>query len=118
PPDVASPVSLEVEPKQFILESAGARQQLTARAKYSDGAQRDVTNLAVFLTSNDNSAGVSCEGLVTSKNRGEAFVMARFATFTVGCQVVVTPKGLNYQWSNAPENNYIDTLIEIGRAHV
>ena len=34
--------------------------------------------------------------------------MARFATFTVGSQVIVIPKNLKYQLPDAPENNYID----------
>ena len=37
--------------------------------------------------------------------------MARFATFTVGSQVIVIPKGLNYEWPKVSENNYIDTLV-------
>ena len=71
-------------------------QQFIARAKYSDGTDRDVTNLAVFLTNNDNSAPINADGLVTAAARGEAFVMARFATHTVGSQVLVLPKDLQY----------------------
>ena len=51
-----------------------------------------MTNLAVFLTNNDNSAPITPDGLVTAAARGEAFVMARFATLTVGSQVLVLPK--------------------------
>src|SRR5207248_215132 len=111
PPTIAKPVALEIQPKQLLLEGSGATQPMTARATYSDGSERDVTSLAVFLTNNDNSAAVSREGIVTAKNRGEAFVMARFATFTVGCQVIVVPKGLAYEWPAVPESNYIDTLV-------
>jgi hypothetical protein len=111
PPSVASVVSLSIEPKEILLEGQNATQQMTARAKYSDGTERDVTDLAVFLSNNDNSAGVAHGGLVTSKNRGEAFVTARFATFTVGSQVIVVPKGVAYQWPNPPDNNYIDGLV-------
>src|SRR5205807_9906693 len=87
------------------------KQQLVARAHYSDGSERDVTNLAVFLTNNENSAAITTDGLITAGKRGEAFVMARFATFTVGTQAIVIPKNLKYQWSNPPENNYIDGLV-------
>ena len=38
--------------------------------------------------------------------------MARFATFTVGSQAIVVPKGLQYQWPNVAENNYIDTFVD------
>jgi len=111
PPDIASPVSLSIEPKEMVLEGAGATQQMTAKAKYSDGSERDVTRLVLFLSNNDNSAAISREGLVTAKNRGEAFVMARFATFTVGSPAIVVPKGVAYEWPNVPENNYIDGLV-------
>jgi hypothetical protein len=110
--DVAKPISLELYPKNFVLEGEGATQQMVARAKYSDGTDRDVTNLAVFLTNNDTSAPIDQAGKVTAKVRGEAFVMARFATFTVGSQAIVIPKDLKYEWPNVPEYNYIDQLVD------
>jgi hypothetical protein len=78
-PDVATPTSLEIYPQQMVLEGEGATHQLTVRAKYSDGTDRDVTHLSVFMSSNDNSAKVTESGLITANQRGEAFVMARFA---------------------------------------
>ena len=49
-------VGVDLYPKQAVLDGKGATQQLTARARYSDGTDRDVTSLAVFLTNNDVSA--------------------------------------------------------------
>ena len=80
-------------------------------ARYSDGTDRDITPLALFQSNNDNSATISPDGMVTAKNRGEAFIMARFATFTVGSQVVVIPEGLNYGRPKLAANNYIDELV-------
>jgi hypothetical protein len=111
PPTVARPVSMEVYPKRAVLDGKGATQRLVVRAKYSDGTDRDVTNLALFLSNNDNSAKVTPDGLVTADNRGEAFVMARFATFTIGSPFVVLPKGLQFTPPKVPENNYVDTLV-------
>jgi hypothetical protein len=111
PPEVAKPISVEVYPKRAVLDGKGATQRITVRAKYSDGTDRDVTNLALFLSNNDNSAPVTKDGLVTGQNRGEAFVMARFATFTVGSPFVVLPKGIKFDFPNIPENNYVDTLV-------
>jgi hypothetical protein len=108
---VAKPTSMEILPRQMVLEE-GSTQQVTVRAHYSDGTDRDVTKLVVFLTNNDNSAKVSVDGLISAGARGEAFVMARFATFTVGSQTIVVPKGLQYQFPNTPENNYIDGLVD------
>jgi hypothetical protein len=109
--DVAKPVSLEFFPPKLVLEGEGSRQRMTVRAKYSDGTDRDVTSLARYMTSNDVSAKIDDDGLVTAGARGEAYVFARFATFTVGSQAIVIPKGVKYEWTNVAEKNYIDTLV-------
>lgn len=111
PADIIKPVSMEILPRQTVLEGEGATQRMTVSATYSDGTKRDVTSLCLFLSNNESSAKVDPNGVVTAGQRGEAFVMARFATFTVGSQVIVIPKGLKYQWPDVPENNYIDTLV-------
>ena len=103
--------ALEVYPPAALLDGAGETQQLTVRAKYSDGTDRDVTGLAVFLTSNDNAAHVSKEGEVTAANRGEAFIMARYEKQTVGVPFIVLQKGQAFQWKTVPANNYIDELV-------
>jgi hypothetical protein len=95
-----------------VLEGQGAKQQLVARAVYSDGTDRDVTNLAVFMSNNDNSALVSPDGLITAGARGEAFVMARFETHTVGMQVLTLPKDLKYSPPQSHPVNYIDGLVD------
>jgi len=110
PDTVAKPISLELFPQQMVL-TEGAPHRLVARAKYSDGTDRDVTNLCIFLTSNDNSATVTPAGQIAAVKRGEAFVMARFATFTVGSQVIVIPKNAPSMMPTMRENNYIDTLV-------
>ena len=111
PPTVALPVSMEVFPPSAVLDGKGEKQRIVVRAKYSDGTDRDVTNLALFLSNNDNAAKINGNGDVTGGDRGEAFVMARFYTFTMGVPFITLPKGLQFTWPNAPENNYIDTLI-------
>ena len=108
---VPTVTSLEVFPLNAVLDGPEETQQLTVRAKYSDGSDRDVTNLAVFLSSNDNSATVSKEGKVTAGSRGEAFIMARFETHTVGVPFIVLPKGLAFEWQEVPAHNYIDELV-------
>jgi hypothetical protein len=111
PPEVATPTSLEIYPPKAVLEGKDATQQFIARAKYSDGTDRDVTSLAVFLTNNDNSAPIDADGLVTADARGEAFIMSRFATHTVGSQVLVLPKDLEYTPPTTPPVNYVDELV-------
>src|SRR5205807_2440513 len=104
-------VGVDLYPRRGVLDGKGSTQQMTLRARYSDGTDRDVTSLAVFLTSNDVSAAVNSDGLVTAGERGEAFVMARFETHTVGSQFIVLPKGLKFTYPQEPEVNYIDKLV-------
>ena len=111
PADIPTCTSIDLYPKNAVLDGEGATQKLTVRAKYSDGTDRDVTHLALFLTNNETSAAVAPEGVVKAGARGEAFVMARFATHTVGSQFIVLPKGLNFVEQPADNANYIDELV-------
>ncbi len=111
PGPVPAVVSVELYPKNAVLDGEGATQRLTVRARYADGTDRDVTNLAYFSSNNENSAEIAQTGLVTAHARGEAFIMARFDTHTVGSQFIVLPKGLQYEDPKTPENNYVDTLV-------
>jgi hypothetical protein len=111
PGPVPAVVSVELYPKSAVLEGEGARQRFVVRARYADGSDRDVTSLALFLSNNDNSATIDADGLLTAGARGEAFVMARFSTHTVGSQVLVLPKDLQYTPPTTPPANYIDELV-------
>lgn len=111
PEEVLTVEELYVYPPKLVLEGSGAEQQLTVRARYSDGHDRDVTHLAVFITNNEPTAAVDKDGLVTAGKRGEAFVMARYDTKTVGIQTIVIPENLEYTRPEMTENNYIDTLV-------
>lgn len=111
PKDLPEVTGIEVLPKQLLLEGDGTQHQIRVQATYSDGTDRDVTHLAVFVTNNEPTAAVDEEGLITAGKRGEAFVMARFDTFTVGSQVIVIPEGLEYTRPKIPAENYIDELV-------
>lgn len=113
PATIATCVGLEIYPRDGVLDGEGTTQTVTARAKYSDGTDRDVTALALFLSNNDTSAAITPEGMITAGARGEAFIMARFATFTVGSHYVVLPKGLVYEDTPKPQVNYIDELVNL-----
>lgn len=112
PDEVPTVTAVELLPKQILLEGENSSQQMTVRAHYSDGTERDVTPLTVFLSNNDASAKVTPEGMVTAGQRGEAFVMARFATFTVGSEVVVIPKDLKFRYPETQQVNYVDKAID------
>ena len=109
--EIPTATKVDIYPKGAVLNGEGAQQKITVRAYYSDGTDRDVTHLAYFSSNNDNSAIIEQDGVVTAQNRGEAFIMARFDTHTVGTQFIVLPKNLEFAWNELPENNYIDTLM-------
>ena len=109
--DIPTCTKIEVYPRSAVLDGEGATQKITVRAFYSDGTNRDVSHLAFFLSSNENSVLIEQDGTTTAQNRGEAFVMARFDTHTVGTHIIVLPKGLDFTWKEIPENNYVDTLL-------
>ena len=109
--NVPKPVKVEIFPRQAVLEGEDAKLQFTVRATYADGHDRDVTPLTVFKSSNDPTAAADPNGLVTTHKRGEAFIMARFETFTVGSQVIVIPENLDYKKPDIKPNNYVDELV-------
>ncbi|MEX2172694.1 MAG: DUF1549 domain-containing protein [Pirellulales bacterium] len=103
--------SVTIYPPRAVLEGEGATQKFIAVALYSTGVTRDVTNMAAFLTNNESSALVNADGLVTAGQRGEAFVMARFDTHTVGSQVLALPAGQPFTPAEEKPVNYIDELV-------
>ena len=111
PKDIAKPISVEILPKNGLMEGAGATQRMTVIARYSDGTDRDITPLTVFQSNNELSAAIDEHGLVTAGKRGEAFITARFNVFTVGAQFVVIPDNLKYEHPKLAENNYVDKLV-------
>jgi hypothetical protein len=111
PGPVPQPVELLLHPPRNVLQGAGTRQQLAVLARYSDGSDRDVTALSAFFSSADSVAKVDGAGLVSTGQRGEAFVLARFATLTVGTPVIVLPADLPYSRPTLPETSWIDPLV-------
>ena len=112
--DVATVTAVEILPLDIVLEGEGATQQVTVRAHYSDGSDRDITDQAVLMTSNAPSAAIGDDGVITAGARGEAFVMARFEAYTVGTPVIVVPAPAA-DTPAYPEtlaaNNYVDELL-------
>ncbi|MDF1752853.1 MAG: DUF1549 domain-containing protein [Verrucomicrobiales bacterium] len=109
--DIKKVKDLVLYPPKLVLEGAGATQQMTVRAIYEDGHDRDVTDLVVFMSSNDPTAAIDESGKVTAGKRGESFIMARYDTKTVGIQCIVIPEGLEYKRPKPEEANYIDKFV-------
>ncbi|MDP0492672.1 MAG: PSD1 and planctomycete cytochrome C domain-containing protein [Verrucomicrobiota bacterium JB023] len=112
PKDIALPTRITVEPPSTLSQGERKRFQLTVKAHYSDGTDRDVTSLSSFTSSNDQAVKVNeSTGQAVSGQRGEAFLMARFHTFTEGTNNIVIPKNTSYQKPKLEAHNYIDELV-------
>ena len=111
PDDTPRPVRIEVFPKRVVFSQPDGDQKLLVMAYYSDGTDRDVTDLTVFISNNDSAAKVSEDGVITGTGSGTAFVMARFDQFTEGTSIVVRP-GTNFAFPELAANNYIDSLVQ------
>ena len=119
-PDPAKSVpslqSLDLYPPAALLESSGTPQPLVAVARFSDGTDRDVTDLVWYGSSNEPSAKVSPAGVVAPGSRGEAFIMARYDTITTGTPLIVVPKDLAFTFpkSDGPRGSaaWIDDLVD------
>lgn len=111
PADIPTCTGVTIYPRNGVLDGPGETQRVTVRATYTDGTDRDVTHLTLFMSNNDTSATISQAGVITAGARGEAFVMARFSTYTVGSQYIVLPKGLQYEETPPEPVNYVDEFV-------
>ena len=94
PNDVADAPAVdrvELFPPHAVLEGEGASSSSSPSRSTPTAAPRRDQPRAVH-DEQRNSAAIDADGLVTAGARGEAFVMARFDTYTVGSQVLVLPK--------------------------
>jgi hypothetical protein len=110
PADVPRPVGIAVYPPRAVFSVPEQHQRIVVLARYSDGTDRDVTDLAVFLSNNDAAATVSQQGLVKGTGPGNAFILARFDQFTEGSSIIVRP-GTPYEFPQVPARNEIDELV-------
>ncbi|MCC9658063.1 DUF1549 and DUF1553 domain-containing protein [Rhodopirellula halodulae] len=109
PPAVTS---VAIYPPQVVLEGEGAKQRMVAVATYADGTTRDLSRLATFSTNDASVAPIDQDGVATAGSRGEAFVMARFDTHTVGSQVLTLPADLKYIAPEPQPSSYVDELVD------
>lgn len=108
---VAQPVSIQVGPTAMVLEEKKTPGKIVVTALYSDGSQRDVTHLSAFYSSNDGVATPDNNGLVKPTGRGEAFILARFATLTGGAAVITRPAESQFKFPAVRTNNEVDVAV-------
>lgn len=113
PPDPHTPQlrKLAVSPPQHVAIDPDASLQLQVTATFADGAERDVTDLAVYETTN-MIALVEPNGRIRRQEFGEVTILVRFLGRHVPVQLAFVPAREEFTWTESPANNYVDTLID------
>ena len=94
-----------------VLMQPAHTQQFCVLAHFSDGTSRDVTEMAVYSTSDTEIANVTEGGLVVGQDRGETAVIVRYLEF-IESSILTFVKDIDgYRWDNPPVNNEIDLLV-------
>ncbi len=111
PAELPTLTGIEILPPAGVLEGAGATQRFVVQASYSDGTDRDVTDLAVLASGDDAVVAIDGTGLGTSGSRGETYLMARFGTFAMVSQFISIPADTPLNWPDVQPKNFVDEFI-------
>ena len=105
-------VGIDVTPgDDRTIRAPAHTQQLAVRARYTDGSVRDITELAVYSTSDTEVADVTASGLVVAHDRGEVAVIVRYLEFIESTLLTFVKDIEGYAWNSPPANNYVDELV-------
>jgi hypothetical protein len=104
-------VRLEVLPEHRRLHESNPSQQLIARAHFDDGSIRDVTDLAVFSTSNADDTTVTNDGLVKFERTGETTVLVRYLDRFSSSRLSYIHHDPKFAFQGPAEVNYVDHLV-------
>jgi hypothetical protein len=104
-------LGIDVSPQGGKLHLPSASQKLAAVAKFTDGSVRDVTNLCVFTSSDEDTATVDTAGIVTPKERGDATILVRYLDHIDTASFTFLRAVPDFAWSSPPEQNFIDASV-------
>lgn len=102
---------LEVLPEARQLHTASPRQQVIVRAHFEGGAVRDVTELAVFSSSNSALAPVSADGVVQFRKTAEAAILVRYLDQIVSARLTYVRRDPEFTFTAPPAANYVDDHV-------
>ena len=108
PPELPRLVKLEVLPGSRRVPASHPRQQLIARAHFSDGRIRDVTSLCVFSTNEKDAAVVSNSGLVEFNRTAEVSFLVRYLDRISSVRLSYLQLDPAFVFRAPPEANAVD----------
>lgn len=102
---------LEIHPAERLLHAPARSQQLSIRAFFADGQNRDVTRLTLFCSSDPDTATVDANGLVRFQKPGEVAIQCRYGRAVGFARLTQVRPAPGYRWPDPPEVNLIDRLV-------
>jgi WD40 repeat protein len=102
--------SIELFPKNPVVQEIGSTQQIRVVATYTDGVIRDITREAVVTSGNGDVAEHDEIALMTTLRRGEAPILARYEGRYAATTLTVMGDRSGFAWKEPPANNEIDRL--------
>ncbi|MFT7640493.1 MAG: hypothetical protein ACI9G1_002236 [Pirellulaceae bacterium] len=108
-PSVPEVDSINVEPNE-VLVVANRKAQLKVRATYSDGSERDVTDMTVYEPTTLN-ISVSAGGEITASDFVQSTVMIRYLNQQTAVRVAFVAKLLPKDYDFPEAENYIDRAV-------
>ncbi|MEO9591583.1 MAG: DUF1549 domain-containing protein [Rhodopirellula bahusiensis] len=103
--------SLEVFPKNPVVQSTDAHQQVRIVATYANGDSRDVTQEAFVSSGNTEVATAEAGGMLSAVRRGEAPVLARFEGAYAATTLTVMGDRSGYEQANVETWGRIDEMV-------
>ncbi len=107
----AKVASIELFPKNPVVQKVGTTQQIRVIATYTDGTKRDVTAEAFIESGNTDIAAANDGAYIGTLRRGEAPVLARFEGAYAATTLTVMGDRSGFEWKEQPANNKVDELV-------
>jgi WD40 repeat protein len=111
--DMTAPrvTSIELFPKNPVIQNIGAKQQMRVVARYDDDSERDVTREAVIESGDRDIAIHDDFGRVSTLRRGEAPVLARYNGAYAATTLTVMGNRGEFVWDEPQIWTEIDGLV-------
>jgi hypothetical protein len=104
--------SLDVEPKEILMDKPGGIATVKIVATFNDGGTRDVTQEANIDSNIPDVALVGDKADIKGARIGEATLLVRYQGKFTSVPVTVLNPAPGFAWKQLPQNNYIDQLID------
>jgi WD40 repeat protein len=104
-------VSIDILPKNPVIQQIGAKQQIRIIATFADGKTRDVTREAFIVSGNTDTAEVDRWSLMTAMRRGESPILARYEGAYSSTTLTVMGDRTGFVWKQPETWGEIDNLV-------